>query len=276
MHGKGGAGHIHLALAVIAALLLGLDFVVSNGIALGLFVTVFMLFPVVVWLVAGSRRKGITKEITTAVRKDLSKGHAPRYLKGEPTKPRIGRRVLSVMIAVFGLTSIVMRFVVKRFFPAYVNNFNSEWLAFVFLSLLVLACLPFIFIPAWVKNDAGLRIYDKERLLVTAPGSNMVRLITGVGLLISMVYLFNSFYTLSYVVFAELFLVGPACYLAVASFGVLQERRLTTYIAKDPELNSELVLSIDFTGTQSARVGTQPVSIIHSQQTVEPVETKGE
>lgn len=279
MPGKGGTGRKHLALASLAAFLLFVVFTASAGLGLGIGLAIIMLFPVLIWLMVGGRRKGIAKRIAKRVRKDLSMGHAPRYLKGEPSDPKIGRRTLSVIVAVFGLTAVILRmvkFVLNPLFPGYFANFTTEWLAFVFLSLLVLTCLPFVMIPAWVKNDAGLRIYDREKLLVTAPGSTTVRVITGVGLLTSLVYLFNTINDLSFLVFIELLFVGPSCYLAVAAFGVLQERRLKTYIINDPELNSELSLRIDFTGTQPAGVGTQPVSIIHLQQGAELLEAEGE
>ena len=274
VRGIGGAGRIHLAFAIIAVILLFLVFSAAIGMAESLVITAIILLPVSIWVIAGSRRKGIAKMITRSVRKDMRMGHAPRYLKGKHTEPRIGRRSLTVIIAVFGLTAVIMRFALKPLFPGELKNFTTEWLPFVSLSLLVLACLSFVLIPAWVKNDAGLRIYDKDRLLVTAPGSTIVRFITGVGLLLSLVYLFNTPSSLFFLVLIEFILVGPSCYLAVATFGVLMERRLTAFIEADPELNSELSLRIDFSGLQAAGAGTRAASIIHSKQEVENFEVK--
>ncbi|MCL5252729.1 MAG: hypothetical protein M1351_01360 [Candidatus Thermoplasmatota archaeon] len=276
MRGRGGAGRIHLALAVIAVILLFLAFSEAIGLTETVVITALVLLPVIVWVIAGSRRKGIAKMITRSVRKDLRMGHAPRYLKGKPAEPRVGRRSLIVIIAVFGLTAAIMRFALKPLFPADLKNFTTEWISFVFLSLVVLASLPFVLIPAWVKNDAGLRICDRDRLLVTAPGTNVVRFITGAGLLLSLIYLFNTPFDLFFLVMMELIIVGPSCYLAVAAFGVLMERRLTAFIEADPELNSELSLRIDFSGLQAAGQGTQAASIIHLQQEVENVELRSD
>ena len=276
MSGRGGAARIHLAVAIIAVILLYLAFSVTNGMDVAITITAITLLPVLVWVIVGSRRKKIAKMVTRSVRKDLRMGHPLRYLKGRPAEPRVGRRSLIVIIAVFGLTAAIMRFVLKPLFPGDLKNFNSEWLSFVFLSLVVLASLSFVLIPAWVKNDAGLRIYDRDRLLVTAPGSNIVRFITGAGLLLSLIYLFNTPYDLLFLVGVELILVGPSCYLAVAAFGVPMERRLTAFIESDPELNSELSLRIDFSGFQTAGKGTQTAPVIHSQQEVENFEAKSD
>lgn len=262
MPGRGGSGRGHFALAITIVILEFLLFADLAGMGAGFLLSFITCLPVFSWLIVGSRRKSIAKHITRSVRRDLKLGHSPRYLKGKHANPEIGRRTLTVIVAVFGLTAVVLRFILKPLFPAYFQNFYLEVVTYAFLSLLVLAILPFILIPAWAKNDAGLRLYNREKLLVTAPGSNMVRFITGIGLLTSLVYVFNTPFSLMSGVAVELLFAGPACYLSVAAFGGLLERRLTAYIEGDSELNSELSLSIDFTGQPTGGLPMGRESII--------------
>ena len=237
-HGEGRAFHISFSLLLIS--LLFYFFYHSSGLQIGILFFAVNLTPVGFWIVAGYRRRAIKKKLTRIVCSHHARKRGLIFFRAEAIPPRTSVRTLRVFVAVFGLSSVIVRYALKPIYGSYLANPSSEFVVFFFTSVAILGIVPFVLVPAWAFNDAGIRAYDRSNVTVKVPGTRIVNLITGIGVLTSMISLSNTAFGTLYVVGIDMVIVGPFCYLAVVAFMGRISRKLTEELENDADFNSAL------------------------------------
>ncbi|MCL5252892.1 MAG: hypothetical protein M1351_02230 [Candidatus Thermoplasmatota archaeon] len=188
----------------------------------------------------------------TAFIRSKEEGNIKCCIKKISVTPTFLFKFLRLFAAVFGLSTVIV-----RYFPLFFHGLRlNETYTFAFtyfISIIVLLfVVPYTLIPYWAYKDLGLRIRDSSNAEVFVPGSQVIRSLTGFGILVGALAGIFSFVSTGigqFFVFVLLIIVPP-CLLYVALFNCLENRLIEklkrntelTEMCENAKLQSEMVL----------------------------------